>query len=472
MTSRKLIERRTFLRGTVAGGLTVSIGLPLLEAMLNQSGTALAQNQPLPKRFGVFFWGNGRGVDVARWRPATSGAGWMPSPQLEPLAPVKDYVSVLTGMTARQNKSPQGHHNGSVSILSGYDFVTQEKGNAPYRSTFARPSIDQLAAATLGTTTRFKSIEVGISRRVITGEGTTIQYISHKGPDSGNPPEVNAKALFDRLFSGAAAKPATPATPTAPAMSDALGALKKSVLDTVLEDLNALGKRVGAADKARLEQHAESIRAVERRLASAPAGVVGGAVGGPQCDMAKAPVDPPGSNNKEPIEERMVVMSDLLALALSCDVSRVFSIQFSGSAAGPVFWQVGATRGHHDMSHDGQATQSIIDACTIFTMKQLAVLLKKFKDTPDGAGNLLDSLALIASSDSSNGATHTVEDMPVLIAGKAGGALVHPGVHYASNKEHTNRVLLTLLRSVGVQIAELGEGNVRQTEGLSALQKT
>ena len=458
MIKRTQLDRRTFLRGALTSGLSVCIGLPLLEAMLNESGTALAQDRPLPKRFGLFFFGNGRGVDAARWRPSATGAGYTLSPQLMPLKEVKDYVSVVTGMTARQQRSPQGHHNGSVSILSGYDFVTQEKGNAPYRSTFAKPSIDQRAAAVLAQGTRFKSIEVGISRRVITGEGTTLQYISHKGPDSGNPPEHNPRALYDRLFAGAAPKP------DAPAMSDALGALKKSALDTVLDDLSALTRRVGAADRARLEQHAESIRAVERRLIGAPAS-------GAACAPQSAPAEVPSNNSREPFAERMAGMSDLLALALSCDLSRVFSIQFSGSAAGPVFWPVNATRGHHDMSHDGQATQSVIDACTIFTMEQLAVLLKKFKETPDGAGNLLDSLALLATSDASNGATHSVEDYPVVIAGRAGGALTHPGVHYASaNKEHTNRVLLTLLRAVGVQVSELGEGSVRQTVGVAALE--
>jgi hypothetical protein len=468
MTQRRVLARRTFLRGSLAGGLSVSVGLPLLEAMLNTHGTALAQNQPLARRFGVFFFGNGRGVDAARWRPAATGQSFTLSPQLEPLSEVKEYISVVTGMSARQANSPQGHHNGSVSILSGYDFVTQPKANAPYRSTFAKPSIDQLAAAVLGKTTRFKSIEVGISRRVINGEGTTIQYISHNGPDNSNPPEQNPRALFDRLFAGVTTTPSG-STPTP--MIDALAMLKKSVLDTVLEDLGALNKRVGAADKARLDQHAESIRAIERRLATDPAlgGMAGGMVGG-SCSVPARPADSPANVSKEPFEERMLAVSELLALAMSCDLSRVFSIQFSGSAAGPVFWPVGATRGHHDMSHDGEATQSTIDACTIFTMKQLAVLLKKLKQTPDGAGNLLDSLALLCTSDTSNGATHSVEDYPVLIAGRAGGALKHPGLHYASNKEHTNRVLLTLLRSVGVQVAELGEGNLRQTSGLSALE--
>jgi hypothetical protein len=458
MTKRTRMHRRTFLRGSLASGVTISVGLPLLDAMLNEHGTKLAHGQALPKRFGVFFFGNGRGVDPDKWVPTGTGAGWTPSLELEPLAGVKDYVSVVTGMNARLSNSPQGHHKGSAAILSGYDFITQPANNAPYRSTFARPSIDQVVADEIGTTTAFRSLEIGMSRRVINGEGTTIQYISHNGPDSGNPPELDPRKLFDRLF----------AEPVAPPMGgsaagDALRMLRRSVLDTVIEDLGALGRRVGTADKARLEQHTESIRAIERRLEtdlSAPK---------LQCDSPTAPGELSDDNSREPIAERMTAMGDLLALAMSCDLSRVFTIQFSGSAAGPVFWQVGATRGHHDLSHDGESSQSIIEACTIFTMEQFAGLVSKFRDTPDGAGNLLDSMALLATSDHGDGAAHDVEDYPVLIAGRAGGALVHPGIHYRDD-EHTNTVLLTLLRAMGLPLTEIGEGRYLRTTGVSALE--
>ena len=461
MTKLKPMPRRRLLRGSLVGGASIAIGLPLLEAMLNTHGEKLAYGQALPKRFGVFFFGNGRGVEPAKWRPTGTGASWTPSVELAPLAELKDYVSVVTGMNAKLDKSPQGHHKGSAAILSGYDFITQPANNAPYRSTFAKPSIDQVAAGVLGTTTAFKSLEIGVSKRVINGEGTTIQYISHNGPDSGNPPELSPRNLFNRLFAGNA--PAM-AAPGVPAMPDPVRAMRKSILDTVLEDLSTLGQRVGTADRARLDQHTESIRAIERRLDTEPE------VATASCNPVQPAADPTASNSKEPIEERMQAMGDLLALAMSCDVSRVFSIQFIGSAAGPVFWQVGADRGHHDISHDGQSSQAVIEACTIFTMKQLAGLLTKFRNTPDGAGNLLDSMALLGTSDASDGAAHTVNDYPIIVAGKAGGALVHPGVHYASNGEHTNRVLLTILRAVGVQLPELGMGSYVQTMGVSALE--
>jgi hypothetical protein len=460
MTKWKPVSRRRLLRGSFAGGTAIAIGLPLLEAMLDTHGERLAHGQALPKRFGVFFFGNGRGVEAAKWRPTGTGANWTPSVELAPLASIKDYVSVVTGMNAKLDKSPQGHHKGSVAILSGHDFITQPANNAPYRSTFAKPSIDQVAAQVLGKDTAFKSLEIGISKRVINGEGTTIQYISHNGPDSGNPPELSPRNLFTRLFAGGAA-----AAPSgAPAMPDPVRAMRKSILDVVLDDLSALGQRVGSADRSRLDQHAESIRAIERRLDTTSEGATA------TCSPVQPSADPTSSNSKEPVEERMQAMGDLLALAMTCDVSRVFSIQFIGSAAGPVFWQVGADRGHHDISHDGESSQDVIEACTIFTMKQLAGLLTKFRDTPDGAGNLLDSMALLATSDTSDGAAHSVNDYPILVAGKAGGALVHPGVHYASMGEHTNRVLLTLLRAVGVQQTELGMGSYVQSMGVSALE--
>jgi len=163
-------------------------------------------------------------------------------------------------------------------------------------------------------------------------------------------------------------------------------------------------------------------------------------------------------------------MADLLAVAMSCDLSRVFSIQVSGSAAGPVFWQVGATRGHHDLSHDGAATQEVIEDATVFTMEMLATLLQKLRDTPDGTGNLLDSMALLATSDHSDGAAHSVNDFPIVIAGRAGGALVHPGIHHRGDGQHTNQVLLALMRSIGVELTELGDDVAHETMSLSALE--
>jgi len=117
------LKRRGFLRG-LAFGVPVAIGLPVLEHFLNGNGNAFADGEALPRRFGVFFWGNGRGMDASRWNPAATGTSWEVSPQLEPLAAYKPYLNIVSGTKIKLGNSPQGHHRGSVGILSGRDFVT------------------------------------------------------------------------------------------------------------------------------------------------------------------------------------------------------------------------------------------------------------------------------------------------------------------------------------------------------------
>jgi Protein of unknown function (DUF1552) len=464
------MHRRTILRGMFRG-TAIACGLPTLEAMLNTSGTAYAQagagGSALPQRLGIFFFGNG--VRLKLWNPAATGPGWALSPALEPLAPVKDYLNVVSGMDPKIPAS-QGHHTGEVGILSGHPLLSQPKGGAAFRSTFTAPSIDQVVAAETGKLTRFKSLELGISRRVNTREGTTLQYISHNGPDSANPPSYDPAMVFDRLF-GADFKPpmSTTAMPgaTAGGPLEQTARLRRSVLDAVARDIDSLKLRVGAADRRRLDQHFEHVRGIERRLQSDP--VMGG---GPSAGCAAparpgAIADTPQGEQLEPV---MTAMSDLLALALACDQTRAFSVMFSGSTATTVFWQVGVSRGHHQLSHDEAGDQPQIQATTVFTMKMFGILLARIKATPEGPGNLLDNCAILASSDCAEGKSHSNKDYPILIAGRAGGKLKSPGVHHRAPGENSNQVLLTLLRAVGLQRASFGINNSLTSTGCSAIE--
>ena len=192
------------------------------------------------------------------WNPAATGPGWALSPALEPLAPVKDYLNVVSGMDPKIPNS-QGHHTGEVGILSGTRCCRSPRAGAAFRSTFTAPSIDQVVAAETGKLTRFKSLELGISRRVNTREGTTLQYISHNGPDSANPPSYEPAMVFNRLF-GADFKPPD-GRRRRPATAGALekaARLRRSVLDAVAPDIEGLKLRVGAGDRRRLDQHFET----------------------------------------------------------------------------------------------------------------------------------------------------------------------------------------------------------------------
>lgn len=462
------MHRRTILRGLLRG-TAVACGLPTLEAMLNGNGTAYAQpgaaGAALPQRLGIFFFGNG--VRLKLWTPTATGAAWALSPALEPLAAVKDYVNVVSGMDPKIPSS-QGHHTGEVGILSGHPLLSQPKGGAPFRSTFTAPSIDQVVAAETGKLTRFKSLEVGISRRVNTREGTTLQYISHNGPDSANPPVYEPAAVFNRLFGGDF-KPPTAAMAGAPAGDGALekaARLRRSVLDAVAKDIEGLKVRVGAGDKRRLDQHFEHVRTIERRLQT------GGAVGGVSagCAVPSMPGAFADTAQGEPLEPVMTAMSDLIALALACDQTRSFSVMFSGSTASTVFWQAGVTRGHHQLSHDEAGDQPQIQATTVFTMKMFAVLLAKLKGTPEGPGNLLDNCAILASSDCAEGKSHSNKDYPILVAGRGGGRLKHPGIHHRAPGENTNQVLLTLLRAAGLQRPSFGINNSLTSTSCAAIE--
>jgi hypothetical protein len=439
------LKRRAFLRG-VAYGVPVAVGLPILEHFLGENGDAFADGTELPRRFGVFFWGNGRGIDATRWNPAQTGTTWDLSPQLTPLADYKQYLNVVSGLKVKIANSPQGHHRGSVGILSGRDFVTQAPGGAPYRSTFAGKSIDQTVAELTGPLTPFKSLELGISQTLDKVEGTTLQFISHNGPDSGNQQEYDPVKLFDRVFAGG--------TGTGPAQDPDLlkkvGEMKASVLDSVLADLNGLGQRVGARDKARLQLHAQNIRDIEKRLTS------GGTNLSAECTKPTRPGKLATNPAGEPFEERTAALSQVLALALACDLTRVFSIQFSGSASNPVFHPIGINGGNHNITHTGAAGQDQIDKSTTWTMKQLGVFLGAFAGAIEGDSNLLKQSAILVTSDTSDGSAHSIDDYPILVAGSAGGFFKNPGVHYRGAGDNTSIVLLSLVRSMGMQMTQFG----------------
>jgi hypothetical protein len=332
-------------------------------------------------------------------------------------------------------------------------------------STFSAPSIDQVAANVIGKTTKFKSLEVGISKRVVGGEGTTLHYLSHNGPDSANPPEYDAAKVFSRIFGADFVAP-TGGTAPMPVV-DVSRVLRKSVLDAVASEVTGLKAKVGAADKARLDQHFENIRSIENRIGTAS---MPGSAAQAMCIKPTNPGSFPDMSGKEMIEEKMKGMSDLIAMALACDQTRAFSIMFSGSVCGTVYWQVGATGGHHDLTHNEAGDQPLVHASTVFTMKMFALLLTTLKNIPEGAGNLLDSCAILASSDTADGKAHSITDYPIVIAGRAGGALKYPGVHYRSMKENTSLVLMSLLRGVGLPLTEFGMGGGKVTTGCSAIE--
>lgn len=426
----KPLSRRAVLRGAVAGGVA-TVGLPLLECMLDTNGEALAGGDPLPTRFGLWFWGNG--VKPDRWVPSTTGTSWTPSDELAALADLVPYVSVISGCEIKTASHP--HHSGMTGIHTGRPYHQLGVVRDTIVTTFASQSVDQIAADWYAEQTPFRSIEAGVTWFRGTDEGSTFQHLSHNGPNNPNPSEYDVVALYERLF----------ALPTSADRTVA----RRSVLDAIDWKGNRLRPRLGVSDQARMDQYLESVRALELRLEAEPAA----------CDPGTGPASAyPDANGQEQIAEKNAAVADVLALALTCDLTRAFSVQFSTCGSGVIMWPVGAGNSLHQISHDEPNPQPTIHAATTFTMEQLGVFLRTLRDTPEGGGNLLDRCSIMCTSELSDGRTHRNDDFPFLLAGLGDGRL-RGGMHYRStNDRNTSDAVLTALRGAGVDVQSFGAG--------------
>ncbi len=173
---------------------------------------------------------------------------------------MKDYCSVLTGFDNKAGYGRRGHHDGVAGAFSGFPFIELDPGSSNYSSKFGGPSIDQVAANAIAkkTPTYLPSLQLGVSKRITTGEGPTLQYLAHKGPDQPLPSEHNPQLAFAKLFGSFVPK------------DDHSTKLRVTALDAVREDAKRLQKRVGASDKLRLDAHLESIYLLQKQILAIP----------------------------------------------------------------------------------------------------------------------------------------------------------------------------------------------------------
>jgi uncharacterized protein DUF1552 len=431
------LGRRDVLRGLLAGA-TVTVGLPIFECLLDDNGNAFAAGDALPTRFGLWFFGNG--VRLDSWLP-TEGPDWQPPAdgELEPLVPLKDYVSVVSGLSVLTPRHP--HHSGMATICTGGPHLKIDDVRDTIVSTFKYPSVDQIAANYFMETdpTPYRSLEAAITRFRGTDEGTTFQYLSHNGSVGGetnvNPSEESPHAFFDRLFNQGTAEPL-------------VRKARASVLDAVGDQIGGLQKKLGVKDKQRLEQHLSSIRDLEQRL-NAPLA---------ECTQPSDPVMGASDDvdGHEQIFEKNQLMSDLMALAIACGLTRSFSIMFSTCGSGAVMWPVGMTDGQHYTNHTEAAPYTLqYRAVREVTMPCLAYFLDRLRQTPEGDGNLLDHCAIQVCTEHAEGWTHSQDDMVVLVCGKGGGRL-RGNHHFRGSGGNSTRPLLTALRGAGLPLTEFG----------------
>jgi hypothetical protein len=233
----------------------------------------------------------------------------------------------------------------------------------------------------------------------------------------------------------------------------------------VSEDASQLKKRLGHADKLRIEQHFDNIRALEKQIAKLEDDPPNLAA----CAKPTAPDDDyPPDNDVPQMSAIHRAMTDTLAMSLACDQTRVFSMMFSTPVNNVRY--PGTSAGHHKLTHDELGEQPQVHGIVLQIMEEFAYFVAAMKKVEEGDGTLLDHSAVMCFTDCSFGKSHAIDNYPLLIAGSADGAL-KKGIHYKSPAaENASKLGFTLMRTMGLPVTEFGAKEGHVTEGLSDIE--
>ena len=449
---RERFGRRAVLRGLLAAAGTVAVPLPLFDIMLNNNGTAYAQGTPLRRCYVTWFFGNG--VLPGLWVPTDTGTGdkWTLSPQLQPLADFKSQLTVVSGL-GHSFGATGPHPDGSAAANTGAGAKNQ---------TAQLASIDQIVASVIGTTTPFKSLQIGVTPATPDGPETTLKAISHTGPNAPLLPEFEPAKVFSRIFSGV-----SDTTTMEDPKQAALSSVKGSVLDAVVADIKELDQTLGATDRMRLDSHLQGILQLEKLikgLNTAPAAT---------CSVPPAPTTKSDSQSQVPPEVN-TAMVGLATLALACDRTRVIAFNYSLPAAHIYYRLLSSDMNadfHNTICHGDAGTDSNqprVNTGVMFTMKCFAEFLAALQGINEGAGSLLDNSLVYATSCTAWGKVHTTNEWPVLFVGKAGGQFAG-NQHFRQPKGNLSQALLTVGNAMGANLKEIGLDSGHVTSELSGL---
>ncbi len=458
-------SRRAFLVG--AGG--VCVALPLLEITQGRAHAATPAAQA--KRFIVFFSHGGsiscrdrkgakqdgkgthHGQDL--WAPADPGQSLVLGEEASPLAALTNELILLRGVdnmagTLGPNGGSHGHANATALTCA-------DAGGKVAQG----PSIDQVLAGRLSTDapTAFPSIDLQVGN---VGYGTPLFSAAQQVVSS----ETLPQAAFDRLFKNV--------NPTSGGPDPALVALraqKKSVLDGVLDGFKLFRTQLGSADRVMLDAHAEHIRSMETQLATL----------GEVTASCTLPGMSPAPSNYKDAEKVAPLMVDLIVHAMRCGLTNVATLQIGDLITNwlPTPWGDNIAHGLGHAARDVGPTGSKKARVNDFfgeilpnrqwRMTMFARLLDGLKNTPEGAGNMLDNSVVLFTSEFSTASVHSVRDVPVLLAGKAGGrwqtgrhinynkhAASNPNTLQYSTDASTHNVYTSILQAFGYPDAHFG----------------
>ena len=438
--TKKHLSRRAVLKG-----LGVSVGLPLLDAMI-PAATALAQTAAAPKlRAGFFYiphgailWNTPHGQDMDNWTPSGAGADFKLSPILEPL---EDYKHLVTSFSNLENKASAEsvHRYNPATWLSGI----KPDLEAPGPSMSA--TIDQIIAGHIGQETALPSMEVsseGNMQAVSCGAGYGCLYsstLSYQNASSPLPMEFNPRKVFAQLFGQG----------STPEEREAIVRQKRSMLDLIAERTRALQRDLGAGDKTILDGYLDTVREIERRVELAQTRDLSG------VEVPEAPL-----GELDSFDEQLRLMFDLIAIAYQADLTRVASYIMVGEGTNRTYNHIGVPDSFHPLSHHADRLDRLEKLVKIQTyhVERYADFVAKLASIPDGEGTLLDNSMMLYGSNMANSNLHGNYPLPNILVGGGAGVLSTGGRQIELPERTTiSNLHLTMLNKAGMEVESFGD---------------
>lgn len=436
------LDRRTILRG--AG---ITMGLPILEAMTGLSKSAFAASESnSPVRMACIFFPNG--AIMPDWKPKQTDNGWELSNTLSPLAPFKSKLNVVSGLAhdnGRAHKDGAGDH-----ARGGSTFLTAARPVKTSSNIRLGVSVDQVAAQQLTDKTRLASIELGLKGSRNAGScdsGYSCAYssnISWRNESQPMPKETVPRMAFDRMFGSGDDNGRRERNRT-----------RQSILDVVRRDAQKIMKSVGQTDRRKLDEYFTSVREIERRIERTE-----------REDMAALPdLDVP-EGRVEAFREHARLMYDLMAIGFQTDTTRVATLMLDTAGGNRSYTEVGVKEAHHQLSHHRNREEEVSKLRKIdyYLVEQFAYFLDKMESIKDGDGTLLDQSLVLYGSGISDGNRHRHEDLPIVLAGGAGGQLATDRYIETEHERPMANLFLSMLDLVGTPAESIGDSTGRLDE--------
>lgn len=440
------VNRRHFLRG-----LGVCLALPAFESMVPLRSFAAASLKPAttatgaPLRMAFLYVPNG--VNRRMWRPTGTGADYELGKSLEPLAPFRNDFQFISKLDQKNGLAgPDGagdHARANASILTGAR--PKKTAGADIR---VGVSVDQMAAKHLADVTRFASLELscdGVRKSGSCDSGYSCAYqfnLSWRSETTPVAPESNPRLVFERLFGSG--KPGERQR-----NFDQRIAQQKSILDFVMNDTKSIQRQLGRNDQQKLDEYLTGVREIENRIQKAER----------FRNLPDPHADTPAGIPQD-YHEHIRLMADMLVLAFQTDSTRVGTFLLAHDGSNRSFKDIGVSDGHHNLSHHQNRPEILEKIAKIdtFYAEQFAYFLKRMKGTKDRDGkSLLDNSMIVYCSGLGDGNAHSHTDLPVILAGRAGGAF-NPGRHFdPGSNTPMNNLYVTMLNTMGVKVDSFGD---------------